>query len=162
MNDREPKSRSLISWVTANLPAIGLATSLVAAIAMVVLTLYKHPTAFEAGLLQIFILLTGLWGSYILGKKSALDAARDLIRPHARSAFRRVLALYASLRRLSETIQTMNTNGDDLRLNQLQALVDEQIWTGQDAMEDWRDIIPEDVAEIEGRSSERRNAESDQ
>ena len=42
-------------------------------------------------------------------------------------------------------------------MEQIQALVNEHIQTGQDAMEDWRDIIPEDVKEIE--EIERRRAE---
>ncbi len=45
----------------------------------------------------------------------------------------------------------------DYRLDLVQALVNEQIRTGRDAMEDWRDIIPEEVEQVE-----RRMAENDQ
>ena len=159
MNDREAKSRSIFRWVTANLPIIGLSASIVAAVSMVALTLFRQPTTFEAGLFQVFILLTGLWGSYILGKNSALDAARELIRPHARSAFRRVLNLYDSLFRLSVRLEKLKEGNPDQRLDLVQALVDEQYTTGRDALEDWRDIIPQDVAEIERRytQSDRSN-----
>lgn len=39
----------------------------------------------------------------------------------------------------------------DHRLELVQALVNEQVRTGQDAMEDWRDIIPEEVEQVERR-----------
>ena len=76
----------------------------------------------------------------------------EVIKPHARSAFRRVTALYQSLYRLSNRIEELNRENPDNRLELIQALVHEQIATGQDAMEDWRDIVPEDVEEIERRS----------
>ena len=79
-----------------------------------------------------------------------------MIRPHARSAFRRVLALYSSLARLSIRIEEMKVEGATRQLEIVQALVDEQIRTGQDAMEDWRDIIPKEVEQIEQR--DRQNA----
>ena len=75
----------------------------------------------------------------------------ELISPHARSAFRRVTALYNSLYRLSTRIERLNSDKPDNRLDLIQALVDEQIATGQDAIEDWRDIVPEEVEEIERR-----------
>ncbi len=118
---------------------------------MIGLTLFKSPTPFEAGFLQILILLTGLWGSRIIGKQSALQAAQDMIRPHAGSAFKRVLALYDSLISLSSRIENLKEEGADHRLNLVQALVDEQIRAGKDAVDDWRAIAPEEVAEIERR-----------
>ena len=136
-------------WWGGKAPWVGFLVSICGAAGMVGLTLLKHPTPFEAGSLQLLILLTGLWGTYILGRKSALQAARDMIRPHARSAFRRVLALYDSLIRLSSRIEDMKANKSSSQLELVQALVDEQIRTGKDAIEDWKDIVPEEVAEIE-------------
>ena len=77
------------------------------------------------------------------------DGAIDAVRTHARPAFRRVTALYDSLFRLSIQIEELKGEDPDHRLNLIQALVNEHIRTGKDAMEDWRDIVPEDVAEIE-------------
>jgi hypothetical protein len=46
-------------------------------------------------------------------------------------------------------------------LRTIQAIVIEQIATADDALEDWRDIIPEDVKEVEKRMSEKRGKETD-
>ena len=125
-----------------------LAGCLVAAGAFVWLSWQRAPTPFETGLFQVVILITGLLGSYMYGKNAAADAARDVIRPHARSAFRRVFSLYKSLYNLSDRIETMRSDDPDPRLDVIKTAVDEQITTGQDALEDWRDIIEDDVDEI--------------
>lgn len=117
------------------------------------LSYFRDPTIFEAGLFQLVILTTGLVGSYIFGRNAARAGAADLVKPHARAAFRRVTALYNSLYRLSDVIEGLKAEGPDHRLNQIQALVIEQIATGADAMEDWRDLVPEEVEEMERRSA---------
>ncbi len=53
---------------------------------------------------QIITMSIGLTGSYLLGGVTAREAAEDIVRPHAKSAFRRVMALYASLARLHKTM----------------------------------------------------------
>jgi hypothetical protein len=45
------------------------------------------------GVLQAFGLVAGLVGSFIFGWYSAKDAARAIIKPHARSAFRHLMSL---------------------------------------------------------------------
>lgn len=97
-------------------------------------------------------------GSFLFGRMSALQAARDIIRPHARSAFRRVLSLHRSLYRLSVRIETLQEEGDGHRLEIVRAVVNEQIVAGGDAMEDWRDIIEDDVDEIVERYGRRDDA----
>lgn len=74
-----------------------------------------------------------------------LEAAREVIRPYTRSAFRRVLSLYKSMYNLSVRIEVMQEEGLDSRLDVIRAVVYEQIPSGRDALEDWRDIIPDDV-----------------
>ena len=112
-------------------------------------------TPLEGVLLQVVILAAGLGASYMIGKNAAMEAARSIIRPHARSAFRRVYNLYASLYRLSTRIEMPNDQNPDHRLQLIRALVDEQFATGGDALEDWRDIIPEDVDEMERRYTDQ-------
>ena len=109
----------------------------------------------EIALFQILTWGTGLLGSYIFAQYSARASAFDVVRPHARSAFRRVLTLYNSLYRLSEKVEDLKKEGPDHRLDLIQALVNEQISTGQDALEDWRDIVPEEVEEVERRGKAR-------
>lgn len=129
-----------------------LVVCVLASCAVVALTLFRDLTTLELGLFQLLVLATGLLGSYIFGKSSARAGAMDVIKPHARAAFRRVMALYNSLYRLSDRIEELKREDADTRLDLIQALVNEQIETGQDAMEDWRDIVPEDVEEIRNRS----------
>lgn len=125
----------------------------VAAIAFVALNFFRSTSPVENALFQLLISGTGLLGSYIFGRNSARSGALDVVRPHARAAFRRVTALYNSLYRLSAKIEELKQEGSDYRLDLIQALVNEHIGTGQDAIEDWRDIVPEEVAEIERRSA---------
>ena len=131
-----------------HMPVVGFVASILFSVAMVALTLFRTPTPFETALLQFVILLTGLWGAYIMGKQSALSAAQDLIRPHARAAFRRILSLQKSIHNLSLRIERLQRERDDRRLSEIRAVVDEQIVAGNDAIEDWRDIIPDDVDEM--------------
>ena len=128
---------------------------LTAASAFVALAVWRTPTVFEALFFQLVILATSILGSHILGKKSAIETARDRINLHARSAFRRVTSLYGSLYSLSDRIEELKGKEGEDRLDLIQALVGEQIRTGQDAMEDWRDIVPEEVKQIEKRSAQR-------
>lgn len=114
----------------------------------------RELTTLENVLLQIFTLASGTYGSYVLGKESAKEAAKELVKPHARSAFRRLISLYRSLSRLAETIQLSKANGSEnnnLVLDKLEYIVIEQIATADDALEDWRDIVPEDVEELRGK-----------
>lgn len=134
-----------------------LASCLAATIAFVVWAFIRQPTTSEVALFQIVILITGLLGSYIFGKNAAKAGATEVIKPHARAAFRRVTALYNSLYRLSAKIEQLKEEGPDHRLELIQTLVHEHIATGQDAMEDWRDIVPEEVEHIERRSDRNVN-----
>jgi hypothetical protein len=123
-----------------------------ASIVFVVLHFLRDVSAVENAMFQVLISGFGLIGSYILGQYSARQGAIDIVKPHARASFRRVTALYKSLYHLSERIDELNQQDFDYRLELIQALVNEQIRTGQDAIDDWRDIVPEEVAEIERRS----------
>ena len=131
----------------------------IAVIAFIILNFFRSMSAVENTLFQVLISGTGLLGSYIFGKNSAAAGALDVVKPHARAALRRVFALYRSLYRLSLKIEELKEEGPDHRLDLIQALVNEQIATGQDAIEDWRDIVPEAVEEIEG--IERRRARNE-
>ena len=135
-------------------PSIPLLTVFaIAVIAFIILNFFRSMSAVENTLFQVLISGTGLLGSYIFGKNSAAAGALDVVKPHARAAFRRVFALYRSLYRLSSKIEALKEEGPDHRLDLIQALVNEHIGTGEDAIEDWRDIVPEEVKEIERRGA---------
>ena len=139
--------------------------SLIIAAVFSVIAADRPLTNLEAVLLQFFGLGTGLLGSFIFGRQSAQKAAKEMIKPHARSAFRRSWSLYQSLSRLAQAIvEAKQSKSDDQRSTQgsnylpvFEAIVIEQLSTADDALEDWRDIIPEDVAELERRIRDRQN-----
>ena len=147
---------------------------LISAFLMVGLSVYissqRDLTSLENTLLQAFALGLGLIGSFIFGKQSAKEAARELIKPHARSAFRRLISLYESLSRVGyeiENYQGTNSNANEGHtMAKLEAIVIEQLATADDALEDWNDIVPDEVSELKsrlessklsGRNNERTN-----
>lgn len=124
-------------------------TSVGMAILFAYIAATRVSTKLESGLLQAFILFTSLTGSFIFSRQSASDAAKALIRPHARSAFRRLLSLYRSLQRVSRAIESCTSPAEyPITLATLKAIVGEQLATADDALEDWVDIVPEDVQEL--------------
>lgn len=129
--------------------------SLAIAIFYILVSLKRELTALEHALLWLFALGSANGGSYLFGKIFERKAAL----PNARSAFRRLLWLYFGLSRLAATIseaRTANSNEDSVTLQKLEVMVTEQIATADDGLEDWRDIIPDDVEEIEKRLKEKR------
>lgn len=122
--------------------------AVVLAVAMVVVSAIRPLSTLELVLWQVVPLLLGLSGSYWFGRNAARDSARDVIRPHARSAVRSLLGLRDSLRALSHRIEDYRDEEADYRLDVIQAIVEEQMPVSDSAIEDWRDITPEDVAEI--------------
>ena len=109
-------------------------------------------TSLESTLWQIFVFAAGLAGSFIFGRQSAREAAREMIKPHARSAFRRLLSLYHSLSHAATAIESSqgSESPEDAQvvLAKLEVIVVEQLAATDDALEDWRDIVPEDVEEL--------------
>ena len=97
---------------------------------------------------QVVSLALGVYGSYKFGQNAARAAAQDVIRPHARSAVRRLLAWRDSLLSLSVRIEDFRLDGEDPRLDIIQVIIEEQLPAGDFAIEDWRDIVPEEVDEI--------------
>ena len=110
-------------------------------------------TNFESILLQIIFLAIGCSVSFFVGQKSVERAAKEVIKPHARSAFRRLLSLYHSLSRAATAIESAQISDShenyQVALARLEEIVTEQLSTADDALEDWQDIVPEDVEELE-------------
>lgn len=134
--------------------------SVVFAIVMIVVASTRPLTSLEVVLLQVLTLGAGLSGSFWLGRSSAAEAARDVIRPHARSALRTILALRDSLFRLSSTIEDFKSVGEDHRLDVIQSIIHEQMPICGSAVEDWRDVVPEDVEEVIGQWTSGRRFEA--
>jgi hypothetical protein len=143
---------------------IFVALSVLTSITFLIMASLRDLTGLENTLLQIFSLGLGLVGSYIMGKESARETAKDIIKPHARSAFRRLLSLYKSLSRLAFAIQSARSgvpeNLDAIAiLDRLEAIVTEQIGTADDALEDWNDVVPEEVANLRAQLQNKSTLE---
>ena len=138
--------------------------SIAVAVLFLITASFRDLTGLENIFFQVLILGISLGGSFIFGRESALEAAKDLIKPHAKSAFRRLLSQYRSLGRLVEAIQSAKqaNNLDSINflvLDKLESLVIEQIATADDALEDWRDIIPEEVEGLYALAAMRTRGE---
>lgn len=112
-------------------------------------------TYLELTISQILPLAVGLFGSYIFGQQSATKAGREIIKPYARSAFRRLLSLYMSISRVANIIAMSKSPEDPqspedphVTMEKIEVIVIEQLATADDALEDWRDIVPEEVDEL--------------
>lgn len=103
-------------------------------------------TGVEAYGLQVLSLFIGLSGSYIFGKRLSEDNVKEMVKPHARSAFRRLISLYRSISRVAAIIA--GNESDQLKIALIRAIAIEQIQTADDALEDWRDLVPESVEEL--------------
>lgn len=128
---------------------------IVLVILLVFISSRRALTPLEAILLQMVILGTGLSASYLFSQRSARV-------PHARSAFRRVKSLYSGLFYLKAVInrdREPNVEAARQVVEVIEAVIDQQLDTVADAMEDWRDIVPEDVADIERQLREHEKVE---
>lgn len=112
----------------------------------------RSMTTLENVFLQALSLVIGIGVSLFISRQSAEKTAREIIKPHAKSAFRRLLSLYESLSRASTIIKSLDEpqSLEEYRvgLAMLDAIVTEQLATADDALEDWSDVVPEDVEEL--------------
>ncbi len=132
---------------TKNKAAISLVTVSVLVGALFINTVTQRVlTGLEGLLFQLFIFASGLIGSFLFGKQSAEKAAKEIIKPHARSAFRRLISLYRGLSRIATVI--VDNSSTENTIAKIEEIVISQISTADDALKDWEDVVPEDVEEI--------------
>lgn len=147
-----------------------IAVSVVLAILTVAVAVADNKLA--AGVLQAGTLVFSTYGAWLLSKHTAAEAGREGVRRQARPAFRRVLNLYAAIIRQGVAVQeetnileglAVSVEGRDFlelahvrgSMRRLHAMTVEQAATGRDALDDWRDIVPQEVAELEARGEQR-------
>lgn len=108
-------------------------------------------TGLESTLLQIFTLAIGLTGSFIFGRQSVREAAEEIIKQRAQSAFRRLFSLYKNLSRAAHIIESVKGKSHimnyHLALARLEEIVKSQLMTADDALKDWNDIVSDPVKE---------------
>lgn len=128
-----------------------LVGSLLFAIAMVAVSTQRALTTVEGTLFQIVSLGLGIVWAEQQGQRKGL--------PHSKSAFRRILSLYKSLARIRTHIQGMPTHFEidqeaTQALHMLDSIVEEQLSTAEDAIEDWKELLPdEDIRALTGSTS---------
>ena len=112
-------------------------------------------SSLESILWQIFVFAGGLAGSFIFGRQSAREAAREFLKPHARGAARYLISLYKSILRArsAATIVVASQDlapsaGDHVIRAYLIAIFTEQLATADDALENWRDILDEELEDL--------------
>ena len=135
-------------WIVLILGLVALLTPFVP------VTFTRDFTSLENLLLQIISLTTGLVGSYIFGRQSAREAAKEVLKPHARNAARHLISLYKSVSRaraaaaigLPQRVES-HENYYIIR-GYLIAIFTEQLATADDALENWRDILEEELEDL--------------
>jgi hypothetical protein len=126
------------------------------------LTSTQH-TSRENGLVQFIFLAVGVGGSFVFGRQSAKAAATDVLRPAARAAVRRLANLASGMQAIGSALivqrEYMEEQANDEGLvavahvaqaqDMLTIQINAQIRTATDAIEDWREFVPEAVAAVE-------------
>ena len=143
-----------LKWIVPVLICVGI---------LVLSTLIYMATRTSSGLtsvlLQLFSLVISsgisIFGGHLLSQRRSQRTGK----PHARSALRRLITLYNNLSRAGYALQSLpKETVEDYRvlLTQLEEIIVEQLFAADDAIEDWADIIPEEVAQFK-RASESDN-----
>lgn len=114
-------------------------------------------THIETFFLQMLILVAGVAGSAIITHRLSIKASREVIKQHARSAFRRLLRLYESMSRMAVIINASELPDDKTKIIKIEEIVRAQIATADDALADWEDLVPELVEELRQDLKNRRN-----
>ena len=123
-------------------------------------------TAFTGILLDILLLIVSISASWFFAQSSAKQAAKDTFAPIARSAFRRLRSTQRGLYQASERISKERAASADLRtrtgeqtdnetLNVIGAIITQQLYAIGDAMEDWADIVPDELEGLRAQHNEQ-------
>jgi hypothetical protein len=129
------------------------------------------PTGLENGLLQFIFFASSVAVALLLGYLSAKEQAKEIVRPHGRKAVRRIVTLGTQIRSLGSVIQVERERlahqaqaGKGLEayevektLEVLSTQLEGQLRTIDDSIEDWRDVVPEEVSALEERAKEAEN-----
>ena len=114
----------------------------------------RNLTSVENVLFQFIFLVIGCSVSYLVGQKSVKKAAEEIVKPHARSAARYLISLNKSISRA----RTLASIGLPQRFEAEEdyhvirgaiiATLGEQLVATDDALENWRDILDEELEDL--------------
>ena len=146
--DRSKNKLKNLKYIVPVLIVLGILTLL----GLVYIAATRNLTSLESVFLQIISLAIGGSVSLFAGRQSVREAAREIIKPHARSAFRRLISLYRSLQRTATVIESSQSAESDedyqVGFAKLDAIVTEQLAAADDALEDWNDLVEKEVEEL--------------
>lgn len=150
------------------LPVLVVVLGVLVAAAMILVSWRRTDplTQLELVLFQVLSMGLGLAGSYTFGRVLGSSP------PNARSAFRRVLRLYEALGRFNATVDERRrelverADGSETvaladvldSLQMIEIQVTENLRTVDDAMEDWRDLAPAEVEQVEEKARAQERA----
>lgn len=155
-------------WQGAPWRPIGALAGLVILFALtVVVTANEHTSELSKGLLQFIFFVAASVLAIDLGRQSLTKATSDVLKHDGRKAVRRIVSLGNGIGSFSGAIETqqalMQARGDlnggkvdvfevEGAFATLEAHVNAQLGIVQDAIEDWRDVVPAEVEAIEDRA----------
>ena len=132
--------------IERTIPAVLIVASIVLMSLFGYIATERPLTEVEAIVFQFLSLFTALVGSYIFGRRTSKASIKEMVEPHARSAFRRLISLYQSISRVAQIIE--DEGEDTVKIGVIRAIVIEQIATANDSLADWQDVVPESVEEL--------------
>lgn len=98
-------------------------------------------TSQEEAVGELLALIGGIAGSYM--------ASRSALRSHARSAFRRLLSMYDGLGEIARMAEDETPEDRELALAKISGIARVHYRTASDALQDWSDLAPQQVAELQ-------------
>jgi hypothetical protein len=146
-----------------------LALTAILAYITIRVALQQSPNRSTVAMLQVVTLLLSIGTSIYAGRQSALKSAQELLRPHAKSAYRRTLSLSVLNRRFSQKLDEYDQRLDDLAdpntgaisathvhmsVDLFRVMAADLATTIGDALWDWKDILPEELEQLEALSKE--------
>lgn len=145
-----------------------MAAGLLLAVVTVVVALQDPPNSLAAALIQAVAIVLTIYASIAIGRSRGELARQREVDTHATSAWRRMRNLYGALGRQRDAINVqadrlaalIDDNRVDFEqvrtsLMALEYIVTEQIATADDALEDWRALIPAEVERLEKEARKR-------
>jgi len=99
-------------------------------------------TAWWSALFELLYFFGGLSGSWVL--------ARSTARPHVKSAFRRLQSVRIGLKSISRIAEAETPEETARALDKIREVAFVHHQSADDALEDWADLAPQDIAALRG------------
>jgi hypothetical protein len=126
-------------------------------------------TNLEIGLLQVVFLSISVGTSFLAGRLSLQGALQDAIRPHGAKGIRRIQNLGIGITTFGRVVDLARENIEEATdpstgtvpsdrvmwtLDTLQILIGRELQTAADAVEDWQDVVPDEIRHLRERAQE--------